>query len=237
MKFPSPLLPGKLVKRYKRFMADIALDSGETITAHCANSGAMWGIQDPGLPVWVSQVPVDAVRKLRYDWQLVEVDDTLVGVHTHRPNGLVEEALNHKSLPIFHPFTQWKREVKYGTNSRIDFLAYDDQSQAWFLEVKNVHMRRKGTLAEFPDTVTTRGSKHLNELMECVSHGAKAAVIYVVQRDDCTHVSVAPDKDPGFAHMAYMAQEKGVHFWAVSCHMSLEETYIHKILEVDHHYE
>jgi sugar fermentation stimulation protein A len=172
MRFSTPLLPGRLVKRYKRFLADIELNSGELITAHCANSGALLGGTTPGLKVWVSHNP-SPTRKLHYSWQIVEMDNTLVGVNTSLPNGIAEEAILAERILELVGYEHLKREVKYGTNSRIDLLLTSPNKPPCYVEVKNVHLKREGG-AQFPDSVTTRGAKHLRELESMVAQGRYA---------------------------------------------------------------
>ena len=183
MLFSPPLLPGCLIKRYKRFLADIALASGEIVTAHCANPGALLGVTTPGLRVWVSHNP-DPKRKLAYTWQIVETDDTYVGVNTSLPNALAEEAILGGKIPELLGYKNLKREVKYGQNSRIDWLLTDPDKPDCYVEVKNVHLKR-GAGAAFPDSVTTRGAKHLRELETIAATGARAVMLYIIQRNDC----------------------------------------------------
>jgi sugar fermentation stimulation protein A len=220
MRFSTPLLSGRLIKRYKRFLADICLDSGEIITAHCANSGALLGGTEPGLRVWVSHVPSES-RKLHYSWQLVELDNTLVGINTSLPNALAEEAITKGHIPELIGYEMLKREVKYGQNSRVDFLLTDSQKPPCYVEVKNVHLKR-GQAAEFPDSVTTRGSKHLRELQDMMAQGARAVMLYIIQRNDCSHFQYAADLDPVYAGTAKEALMAGVETLAYVCNVTIE---------------
>ncbi|MDD3837947.1 MAG: DNA/RNA nuclease SfsA, partial [Phenylobacterium sp.] len=163
MDFPAPLIPGRLVQRYKRFFADVVLDDGTPVTANCPNSGAMLGLNAPGLPVWLSKSD-DPKRKLAHTLELIEVDGGLVGINTLHPNRLVAEALAEDAIPELSGYARVRREVKYGAASRVDFLLEEDGRAPCYLEVKNVHLRRAGTLAEFPDCVAARPLKHLKEL-------------------------------------------------------------------------
>lgn len=215
MRFSSPLLPGRLLKRYKRFLADIALDSGEIITAHCANPGALLGGTTPGLRAWVSYHPSPS-RKLSYAWQIVEIDDTPVGVNTGLPNRLAEEAILKGQIAELSGYETLKREVKYGQNSRIDLLLTTLDKPPCYVEVKNVHLKR-GTAAEFPDCVTTRGAKHLRELEAVAAEGARAVMLYIIQRDDCSHFQFAADLDPVYAATAAYAFSRGVEALAYLC--------------------
>ena len=216
IQFTPSLLSGRFVRRYKRFFADIMLDDGREIIAHCANSGAMLGLLIPGTPVWVSGVPEDSKRQLRYTWELVDIDGSIIGVNTQMPNRLVEKALQHKRILELADYPIYRREVKYGTNSRIDFLLTNDQGNICYLEVKQVHMR-VGDVALFPDCVTTRGTKHLQELIKVRQEGLRAVMLYVLQRQDCKSFALAVDIDPIYAKTAQQAQKEGVEFLAYAC--------------------
>ena len=232
MKFPAPLIQGTLLNRYKRFLADIALESGEVITAHCANPGAMITLKTPGSRVWVSAVPEKVERKLRYDWQLIECgENNLVGINTMVPNRLVEEALTHHLMPEFKAYTQFRREVKYGKNSRIDFLLGSENEAPLYLEVKNV-THSEGQTALFPDAVTARGAKHLQELMDIKQQGMRAAVLYVVQRTDCTAFDIARQIDPIYAAAARLAAANGVEFYCYACKVGWDEIKIDQALRI-----
>lgn len=230
MRFTSPLLSGRLIKRYKRFLADIMLDSGEIITAHCANSGALLGGTTPGLRVWVSHIPSSS-RKLSYSWQLVEMDDTLVGINTSLPNRLAEEAILANMIEELTGYNTIKREVKYGQNSRIDLLLTSPEKPPCFVEVKNVHLKR-GEAAQFPDSVTTRGTKHLKELETMKTQGARTVMLYIIQRNDCGHLSFADDLDPVYATTATKALLTGVEALAYACTISTDEIVLSKRLPV-----
>jgi sugar fermentation stimulation protein A len=215
--FPEPLLKGYLIKRYKRFLADIELEDGALITAHCPNSGAMQGLTDPGTPVWISRAS-NPLRKLPYTWQMAEVDNTFVGMNTANPNELVEEAIRSGVIVELQGYQSLRREVAYGKNSRIDILLEKDQ-QKIYVEVKNVHMKR-GKIAAFPSSVTTRGAKHMRELVDMIHLGHKAYVVYVVQRNDCEGFELARDIDPVYAQETQRALEKGVEVLVYTCDVS-----------------
>lgn len=226
MHFPSLLLSGTLIKRYKRFLADIRLETGEEITAHCANSGSMLDLKEEGSPVYVTKVPEGAKRKLRYDWHIIEDihnKNEWVGINTSWPNHLVEEALLNKHIPELIVYPDFKREVKYGLqNSRIDFyLSGAKEDPPCYLEIKNVTLKG-GEAAQFPDSVTARGKKHLEELMYVAEQGFRAVVLYVVQRQDCLHFEVASHIDPAYAATAKGAKEKGVEFLCYKCDINKE---------------
>ncbi len=230
MNFSPPLLPGRLIKRYKRFLADIALDSGEIITAHCANPGALLGGTTPGLRVWVSHHP-SPTRKLSYTWQIVEMDGTYVGVNTSLPNGLAEKAILEGRITELTGYGSLRREVKYGQNSRIDLLLTNPGQPPCYVEVKNVHLKR-GEAAEFPDSVTTRGAKHLRELEAVVAEGGRAVMLYIIQRNDCSHFSFAADLDPVYAATAAHALSHGVEAYAYLCCVTPEGIEVGKCIPV-----
>jgi sugar fermentation stimulation protein A len=215
MLFSPPLLPGRLIKRYKRFLADIELASGKAVTAHCVNPGALLGVTTPGLAVWVSHNP-DPKRKLAYTWQVAEVDGAYVGVNTSLPNRLAEEAILEGKIPELFGYQEMRREVKYGQNSRIDWLLKHPGKPDCYVEVKNVHLKR-GAGAEFPDSVTSRGAKHLRELETIAATGSRAIMLYIIQRNDCSHLSFAADIDPLYATAAAHAFAHGVEALAYEC--------------------
>ncbi|WP_321339572.1 DNA/RNA nuclease SfsA [Breoghania sp.] len=221
MKLP-PLVPGRLIKRYKRFLADVELADGSTITAHCANPGSMMGISAPGNPVWLS-VSDNPKRKLSHSWELVEVEGVLIGVSTARPNALVEEAILAGVIPELSGYETLRREVKYGKNSRVDILLEDAQKPLTYVEVKNVHMMREKGLAEFPDAVTARGAKHLVELGDMVEAGHRAVMVYLVQYPGCERLRFARDIDPAYGAAFDGAKARGVEAVAVVCDISQEE--------------
>lgn len=216
MQFPDPLIPGRLVRRYKRFLADVTLDDGTEITAHCANPGSMLGLQEPGSTVWLSPARNPA-RKLRYSWELVEDDGSLVGINTAHPNGLAAEAIAAGTVAELAGYTDIRREVKYGKNSRIDILLSGQGRPDCYVEVKNVHLRREDGLAEFPDSVTARGAKHLSELSDMVAAGHRAVMFYLVQRDDCDRFAIADDIDPNYNSALGAALASGVEAICYAC--------------------
>jgi sugar fermentation stimulation protein A len=221
MKFPDPLIKGTLVKRYKRFLSDIVLESGEEITAHCANSGTMLSVNDPGSEVWVSPAR-NPDRKLKYTWELIRVGKSLVGINTALPNKIVQEAIENGTVPDLQGYANLRREVKYGKNSRIDILLEDDAKPLCYVEIKNVTMRR-GEVAEFPDAVTARGTKHLGELADQVKAGHRAVMFYLIQREDCESFTLADDIDPAYAEALADARKAGVEVLAFKCALSPKE--------------
>ena len=208
MKFTSPLLSGHFIKRYKRFFADVQLDHGEIITAHCPNTGAMAGLLNEGCRAYVSPAS-NPDRKLKYTLEIMEENRTLVGVNTQHPNQLAEEAILLKHVPELDAYESIKREVRYGTNSRIDLLLSGEKLPDCYVEVKNVH-NKKGNTAFFPDAVTTRGQKHVTELMKVKDEGHRAVMFFVIQRDDVDHFDFADFIDPDYARLAREAIQYGV---------------------------
>lgn len=222
MKFAAPLASGRLVKRYKRFLADVVLDeNGSEVTAHCANPGSMLGLKEPGSRVWLSQSD-NPKRKLKYSWEIIEADGALVGINTAHPNRLVEEAIEADRIKALSGYETLRREVKYGKNSRIDILLEDGNGKKTYVEVKNVHLMRQAGLAEFPDSVTARGAKHLAELADMVAEGHGAAMVFLVQRPDCDRLSLASDIDPAYASAFAAAREAGVNTYAIGCDVTLD---------------
>jgi sugar fermentation stimulation protein A len=219
VEFPSPLARGVLVSRYKRFFADVALDDGIEITAHCPNPGAMLGLNTPGLRAWVSRSE-DPKRKLAHTLELVEADGGLVGVNTMHPNRLVAEALAADAIPELAGYATHRREVKYGANSRVDFLLEAPGRTPCWLEVKNCHLRRSGTLAEFPDCVAARSLKHLKELTAMVEAGQRAVMLFVIQRTDCDAFEACHDLDPAYAAGLKAAASRGVEVLCYDCNIS-----------------
>ncbi|WP_309644145.1 DNA/RNA nuclease SfsA [Phenylobacterium sp.] len=219
MEFPQPLARGVLVSRYKRFFADVVLDDGTPVTAHCPNPGAMLGLNTPGLPVWLSKSD-DPKRKLARTLELVEVDGGLVGVNTMHPNRLVAETLAADAIPELTGYSSHRREVKYGLNSRVDFLLEQDGRAPCWLEIKNCHLRRAGTLAEFPDCVAARSLKHLGDLTEMVAAGHRAVMLFVIQRTDCDLFAACAELDPKYAAGLNGAAKAGVEVLCYDCDIS-----------------
>jgi sugar fermentation stimulation protein A len=226
MKFSTPLLRGRLVKRYKRFLADVILDSGEAITATCPNTGSMMGLATPGAVVWVS-TSASPTRKYPHTWELVETDlghgPALVGINTNHPNRLVSEAIADGRIPELAGYAGLRREVKYGLSSRIDILLEDPAKGLAYVEIKNVHLSRQAGVAEFPDSVTERGVKHLVELSAMVAAGHRAVMVYLIQRADAPAFALAPDIDPRYAEAFAQARAAGVEAIAYDCTISPEE--------------
>ena len=229
MRFPSPLIRGTLIARYKRFLADVRLADGSVVTASCPNTGSMMGLTAPGLVVWLSESD-SPTRKYRHTWELVEADlgkgPTLVGINTGLPNKLVAEAITAARVPTFAGYPELRREVNYGRNSRIDILLQCAAKGLCYVEIKNVHLSRRHGLAEFPDSITERGTKHLAELSDMVRAGHRAVMIYLIQRGDAKRLSLARDVDPNYGAAFDAAIAAGVEAIALRCLLSTEEILI-----------
>jgi len=225
VRFSAPLVPAVLIRRYKRFLADVVLPSGEEVTVHVANPGSMIGLATPGARVLLSR-SANASRKLPYSWELVEVDlgsgSELVGVNTGQPNGLVLEAITARLIPELDGYGVVRREVKYGDNSRVDFLLEAKGRPPCYVEVKNVHLMRQQRLAEFPDAVTARGAKHLRELAAVADAGARAVMLFLVQIGSADRFALARDIDPGYGDAFDRARAGGVEVLAWRCRVSAE---------------
>ena len=225
MTFSSPLVRGRLIRRYKRFLADVELDGGETVTAACPNTGSMMGLSEPGSIVWLS-TSERPTRKYRHTWEMVDLDfggrAVRVGINTSHPNRIVTAAVRAGQVAELAGYGSLRNEVKYGANSRIDILLEDDGRPACYVEVKNVHLSRTPGLAEFPDSVTARGAKHLDELARMMAQGARAVMFYLVQRNDCTRFAFARDIDPAYHSAFAHATAAGVEAYAYDCQLSLD---------------
>ena len=217
MQFDPPLMAGVLIRRYKRFLADVEID-GRIETAHCANPGSMLGLATPGAPILLSASD-NPKRKLRLTWELVKVAGALVGINTAYANRLVEEAIRAGRIEALAGYADFRREVPYGEGSRIDFLLSGAGRPPCYVEVKSVTLKRHEA-AEFPDSVTARGARHLRELSAMRSVGARAVMLFVAQRDDCQRLEVAADIDPAYAAALTRARETGVEVLAYACRVS-----------------
>jgi len=232
MQFKSPLIRGRLIRRYKRFLADVVLDSGETVTAACPNTGSMLGLTDVGNCVWLS-CSESPTRKYPHTWELVEIPNQgLVGINTAQPNRIVTEAIAQGKVSELKGYANLRNEVKYGQNSRIDILLEDSKHPPCYVEVKNVHFFRKPGLAEFPDCVTERGSKHLVELSNMVKEGARAVMVYLIQCQNPSRFALADDKDRTYFNEFRKARAAGVEALALTCHVSTSEITVDRNIPV-----
>lgn len=218
MRFDPPLVPATLLRRYKRFLADVMLADGTEATAHVPNSGKMLGLDAPGERVWLAP----GTGKLPWSLKFVETADGWAGVDTQAPNKLVAEALAAGALPEFLGWNV-RAEVAYGTASRVDFLlTKPDGAQLW-LEIKNVHLRRTPGLAEFPDCIAARSARHMHDLAAMVGEGDRACALFVVQLEGVERFAPAADLDPLFARAFGAAREAGVEIVAYACAMNPSE--------------
>jgi sugar fermentation stimulation protein A len=225
MRLP-PLRRGILIRRYKRFLADVRLDDGRLVTAACPNTGSMLGLSEPGAAVWLSESD-SQTRKYPFTWELVEADlgrgAMLVGINTGHPNKLVAEALAAKRIRALSGYPMLRREVRYGRNSRIDLLLECPRKGLCYVEIKNVHLSRRHGLAEFPDSVTERGVKHLVEMSDMVRQGHRAVMVYLIQRSEAPRLAMARDIDPGYGAALDAARAAGVEAIALRCRVGTEE--------------
>ncbi|MEM9576379.1 MAG: DNA/RNA nuclease SfsA [Pseudomonadota bacterium] len=233
MRFQTELVPARLIRRYKRFLADCVLEGcGTEITAHCANPGSMMGLAEPQTRVWLEPND-DPKKKLKYGWRLVDHENGhFTGVDTSLPNRALKSELMARALPPFAPYTLVRPEVKYGAGSRIDFLLSGDRLPDAYVEVKSVTLSRQPGLAEFPDSVTARGAKHLAELGGMAGAGHRAIMLYLVQRTDCTRFTLASDIDPTYATAYRAAKAAGVETFCFGTNISPEGIDVSHPLEI-----
>lgn len=206
--FPEPLVKGTLIQRYKRFLADVELESGEVVIAHCVNTGSMSGCKEPGSTVYLSRAN-NPKRKLKFTWEMIEVGGTTIGINTSLANRIAENAIQNQKVEELTGYDALRREVKYGENSRIDLLLSKEGEPSCFVEVKNVTLA-EGGVSRFPDAVTERGRKHLVEMTNEVKNGSRAVMFYLVQRDDCSVFKPADDIDPRYGEALRQAVADGV---------------------------
>tara|TARA_B100000686_G_scaffold348838_1_gene440857 strand:+ start:1602 stop:2297 length:696 start_codon:yes stop_codon:yes gene_type:complete len=230
MKFKNKLLQGTLVKRYKRFFVDIEYQN-KTITAHCPNSGSMMGLLGVGNKVWFTETD-NPKRKLKYTLQIISENKKLVGINTHLTNKIVLEALNKKKIKKLIKFNNIKSEVKFSDNTRFDFLISNKKKKC-FLEIKNVTLVRTNNIAEFPDAITSRGTKHLRELINAKKKGYESYIFYLIQRQDCKSFKIAKDIDEEYKNVFDLAIKNGVKVLCYDCKLNNEEIIINKQV----HYE
>ena len=229
MIFTNRLIKGKLIKRYKRFFTDIKVNR-EIITAHCANTGSMLGLLNEDNEVWVSKND-DPKRKLKYTLEIIKVKNILVGVNTHLANKIVLEGLSNNYIKEFNNLDKVKPEVFYSKETRFDFLI-KKKNRECFIEVKNVTLFRNGMVAEFPDSPTTRGSKHLITLIDAKNKGFKSYVIFLVQIEKMTKFKIARDLDKNYYNNYLLAKKSGVQFLAYRCKIDPKEIKIERKLEI-----
>jgi len=220
MKFKERLLQGTLIKRYKRFFVDIKYKN-KIITGHCPNTGSMMGLLNKGNKIWFSRSD-NLSRKLKYTLEIIEVGKKMIGINTLLTNKIVFEALSQKKIKNFVKFNNIKPEVKFSDKTRFDFLISDNKEKC-FLEVKNVTLSRKDEIAEFPDAITSRGTKHLKELIIAKQRGFESYILYLIQREDCKSFRIAKDIDEDYKIAFDKALKKGVKIICYDCKISTEE--------------
>ena len=225
MKFKESLLQGFFIKRYKRFFIDIKYNN-KTITAHCPNTGSMMGLLNKGNNVWFSKVN-NPLRKLQYTVQIIKIKNKLIGVNTHLSNKIVLEGLTNKKIQKLIKYNIIKSEVKFSKNTRFDFLISNNKKKC-FVEVKNVTLSRKNEIAEFPDSPTERGIKHLQELCLAKKNGFESYIFYLIQRNDCNSFKIAADIDKDYKFFLDKAVKSGVKILCYDCKLSNEEIKLNK---------
>ena len=230
MNFNETLISGEFIKRYKRFFVDIKIND-QIVTAHCPNTGSMYGLLKEGNKVWLSKSK-NPKRKLKYTLEILNDKKSNVGVNTHRANRIVEEALQKKMIGELKKFNKIKREVKFSKETRFDFLL-ENKNKKVFLEVKNVTLSRKKGISEFPDAITTRGKKHLVHLQDAIKRGYESYLLFLIQREDINIMKIANDIDSNYYNEIIKAQKNGVKIIAYSCKVNGSEITIKKKIEVE----
>ena len=226
----NKLIPGIFIKRYKRFFVDVQINR-KIVTAHCPNTGSMQGLLKKGNTVWVTKSN-NPKRKLKFTLQIVKDGNSKVGVNTHLTNRIVLDALNKNIIKEFDKDISVKSEVKFGKNTRFDFLLSTKNFKA-FLEVKNVTLKRKPKNAEFPDSITSRGTKHIKELLNAKKKGFKIYIIFIVQREDCDKFSIANDIDPEYSKTLSLAVKKKLNILCYDCKFSSKRIEINKKIKIN----
>ena len=229
MNFDNKLIPGLLIKRYKRFFVDVRVNN-QILTVHCPNTGSMHGLLDQGNKVWISKSN-NPKRKLKYTLEIIEVKKTKVGINTHSTNKIVHHALKNNLIKELKNSIEIKPETKFGKNTRFDFLIINKDFKA-FVEVKNVTLSRNKKKAEFPDAVTSRGLKHINELINASKKGYKIFILYLVQREDCNHFSIAKDIDADYAKTLTKAVKNNLNVLCYDCKFSSKGIKLNKKIKI-----
>ena len=229
MNFNNKLISGLLIKRYKRFFVDVKLNN-KIVTAHCPNTGSMSGLLKNGNKVWLSKSD-NPNRKLKYTLEIIEVNNSKVGINTHSTNKIVLQAFQNNFFKEFNNIVEIKPEIKFGSNTRFDFLIINKNTKI-FIEVKNVTLSRKKKVAEFPDAITTRGLKHINELIKASKKGYEIFIIFIIQRDDCNLFSIAEDIDPSYAEALRIASKKKLKILCYDCKFSVKGIKLNKKIKI-----
>ena len=230
MNFKNKLISGLFIKRYKRFFVDVKVDN-QILTAHCPNTGSMYGLLKKGNKVWISKSD-NPKRKLKYTLEIIEDNKSKVGVNTHSTNKIVLDALQNNLIKEFNYISEIKPETKFGKNTRFDFLVINKNDKA-FVEVKNVTLSRKKGLAEFPDAVTSRGLKHINELENAGKKKYKIFIIFLIQRDDCVNFTIAKDIDQDYAKALKLAVKNKLNILCYDCKFSSKGIKLNKQIKIN----
>ena len=229
MNFNKRLISGEFIKRYKRFFVDVRIGD-LTVTAHCPNTGSMMGLLKRGNKVWLSKAD-NPKRKLKYTLQVIEDHNSKVGINTHLTNKIVLDALKKKNIKIFKDLIEIQQEVKFNDNTRFDFLLIE-KTKKTFIEVKNVTLSRKKGLAEFPDAITSRGLKHIKELLNARRKGYETYLLYLIQRDDCNKFKLARDIDPEYSKLLKKAVKKKLKILCYDCKFSSKGIKLNRKIQV-----
>ena len=229
MDFENKLISGLFVKRYKRFFVDVKIND-QVVTAHCPNTGSMYGLLKKDNKVWLSKSN-NPNRKLKYTLEIIEDQNVKVGVNTHSTNKIVYHALKNNLIKELKKYTEIKPETKFGKNTRFDFLIMNKESKA-FIEVKNVTLSREKKKAEFPDAVTSRGLKHIKELTNAYKKGYKIFILYVIQRDDCNYFTIAKDIDIDYAKALTKAMKNNLNILCYDCKFSSKGIKLNKKIKI-----
>ena len=229
MFFENKLISGILIKRYKRFFVDIKIKN-RIVTAHCPNTGSMIGLLKKGNKVWISESS-NPNRKLKYTLELIKVNNSKVGVNTHSTNKIVLHALRNNLIKEFHNILEIKSEEKFGVNTRFDFLIISKNNKT-FIEVKNVTLSRKKKIAEFPDAITSRGLKHINELVKASKKNYKIFILFLIQRNDCKSFTIAKDIDPDYSNALSKAVKNNLNILCYDCKISSKGIILNKKIKV-----
>ena len=232
MNFENQLISGLLVKRYKRFFIDVKIKN-KIVTAHCPNSGSMLGLLNKNNKVWITEA-INKKRKLKYTLQIIKENKSKVGVNTHLTNKIVNHALEKNMIKDFSKKVKIKSEQRFGENTRFDFFLEDGNTKS-FLEVKNVTLKRRNKTAEFPDSVTSRGTKHLNELINVTKKGFKAYLLFVIQRTDCDKFEIAKDIDPVYSKTLIKALRNNVKILCYDCKFSSKGIVLNNKIKFQNH--
>ena len=228
MNFKEPLISGEFIKRYKRFFVDIKIGN-KTVVAHCPNTGSMMGLLKEGNQVWLSKSD-NPMRKLKYTLQIIEDENSKIGVNTHLTNKIVLYALNNKKIKNFKNIKYIKQEVNFGKNTRFDFMVSDEKNKS-FIEVKNVTLSRKKHVAEFPDAITSRGLKHIKELIKAKKKGFNIYLLFLIQRDDCNKFMISKDIDPDYNELLVKAVKKKLNILCYDCKFSAKGIEINQMIK------